>query len=79
MDGYRHETTFSWFINSVSLGPEITKNAGSRSEHDTNFRVTRLKNSLILDQYDQDRLFKCTAMEKYAQITEISKSVNSKL
>lgn len=79
VDGYRHETTFSWVINSASLGPEITKNAGARSEHNTNFRVTRLKNSLTLDQYDQDRLFKCAAMEKYALITKISKSVDSKL
>jgi hypothetical protein len=79
MDGYCHETIFSRFINSASLGPEITKNAGARSEHDTNFRVTRLKNSLILDQYEQDRLFKCAAMEKYALITGISKSVDSKL
>ena len=52
MDGYGRETTFSRFINWTSLGPEITKNADARSEHDTNFRVNRLKKRLILDQYE---------------------------
>jgi len=52
MDGYCHETTFSRFINWTSLGPEITKNADARSQHDTNFRVNRLKKRLILDPYE---------------------------